>query len=307
MACLLFGIYSTNANTILLGELGELMPSTTPGPVHIVEAPMPIPSRDTPIFRDRLFEKKRDQERQLDTLGGALIYDYRTPRDSTEYDDFDEEAIDDSSYKHDDNEMNEKGVSKRALDTLGNMQIHGYKRALDTLGNMQIHGFKRGFDSLGGVNLHGGYKRAIDTLGGAFIPAYKRYLSSLGGGLIHGGYKRDDKRYLSSLGGSNIYKRKFDSLGGMNLHSGYKRYFSSLGGANIHNVGNKRTLSSLGGMHIHDGMKRVLGEAQIYGSEDFENDLDKRRLDSLGGFGIHRYKRSDIKESSKGVREEDMQ
>lgn len=288
---------------------------------HELGTPSPLPSRDTPTSRDVF--AKREHERQLDTLGGAFLYDYRTPRDSTEYDDFDE-ATAEIKNKHE--EKVEKDESKRALDTLGHMQIHGYKRALDTLGNMQIHGYKRGFDSLGGVNLHGGYKRyfsslggaqlhgykrAIDTLGGTFIPAYKRYLSSLGGNHIHSDYKR----YLSSLGGGNIYKRRFDSLGGMNLHSGYKRFLSSLGGAQIHDAPySKRTLSSLGGVNVHDGLKREVGAPEgeqvfEYTNEggDADTDLDKKGLDSLGGYAIHRYKRSDATNDVEGIKAEDMQ
>lgn len=208
-------------------------------------------------------------------------------------------------------------AEKRALDTLGAMQLHSYKRfqdnanldkRLDSLGGANLHGgYKRFLSSLGGTNVHS-YKRGIDSLGGAFIPAYKRYLSSLGGGQLHDGFKRsDDKRFLSSLGGGNVYSNK-RNMADVDFNDGHKRFLSTLGGTNLHyGIGpNKRYLSSLGGTNVHSGFKRDFqSENDELVNEGDKIAEEKRELDTLGGFSLHRYKRGDLdtKENTNNAKE----
>lgn len=239
-------------------------------------------SEDLKDKADIYDEENNTEKRYFSSLGGANIHGKR--------DGMDKRYFDSIGGSH---------VFKRALDTLGGMNIHGYKRALDSLGGWQIHGYKRQFDSLGGGNLLKDQKRFVSSLGGGNIHGFKRGLDTLGGMNLHDGYKR----FVSSLGGGNIhsgFKRGLDSLGGANLHSGYKRYFSSLGGSNIH--GYKRGLSSLGGANIH-GYKR---QNYQYGGSDLYGDAgipEKRQLDSLGGFNVHRYKRSRVRKQEVKVEE----
>jgi len=215
-----------------------------------------LPAVDPSLYK-RNGEVRDDRERELDRLGGSNLFQLR----------YDRYARAAEGQNNDENKPSR--LKKRALDTLGSMQVFGYKRGFDTLGGTnlhsgykrflsslggsQIHNYKR-FDSLGGTNLHS-FKR-LSSLGGNNIYDYKRALSSLGGSNLHSGYKR----YLSSLGGRNIYdyKRSMDTLnddGAAEMHDGgYKRFLSSLGGANIHSGGAfKRTLSSLGGVNLHGG------------------------------------------------------
>ncbi|CAL1541007.1 unnamed protein product [Lymnaea stagnalis] len=207
---------------------------------------------------------------------------------------------------------------KRALDSLGGFQVHGWKRALDSLGGFNVHGWKRALDSLGGFNVHG-WKRALDSLGGFNVQGWKR-------GRRHESYEdepqnnyeefdqlgfaRRAKRALDSTENSDkqnkTEKRALDSLGGFNVHGWKrdddKRALDSLGGFNVHGWkrdDDKRALDSLGGFNVHgwkrDDDKRALDSLGGFNVHGWKRDDDKRALDSLGGFNVHGWKRDDDK------------
>ncbi|RUS82968.1 hypothetical protein EGW08_009253 [Elysia chlorotica] len=194
------------------------------------------------------------------------------------------------------------------------------KRALDSLGGFQVHGWKKSAPltpSDGWIPLH----RARRSTGkdgskpsgksAEVIPAEESSPEESkeevqqqtdsqdnSAAMMNEGEKFEDplqKRALDSLGGFNVHgmKRALDSLGGFNVH-GMKRALDSLGGFNVH--GMKRALDSLGGFNVH-GMKRALdslGGFNVHGMKRDESDLidEKRALDSLGGFNVHGMKRA---------------